>query len=99
MDPTILSIAIPLAAFLLGHFHVLLPAPTPKAPDFPSTFGHGEMVRYLLQQLANLSASTPASPPAPAHPATPAGDLQQVIQQLLAMLEKSLTPPVTPAKP
>ena len=57
MESTILSVALPLAAFLLGHYHVLLPAPAPKAPDFPSTFGHGELVHYLLQQLANLSAS------------------------------------------
>jgi hypothetical protein len=98
MDSTILSIAIPLAAFLLGHFHVLLPAPTPKAPDFPSTFGHGELVRYLLQQLANLSAGSSRNPLTSASPATPSVDLQQVIQQLLAMLEKSLTPPVAPPK-
>jgi hypothetical protein len=99
MDSTILSIAIPLAAFLLGHFHVLLPAPTPKAPDFPSTFGHGELVRYLLQQIANLSAGGATSPLAPANPTTAPVDLQQVIQQLLTMLEKSMTPTVTPPKP
>ena len=99
MESTILSLALPLAAFLLGHFHVLLPAPAPKAPDFPSTFGHGELVRDLLQQLANLSGSGPATPLAPANAATPPVDLQQVIQQLLAMLEKSLTPPAPSPKP
>jgi hypothetical protein len=98
MDSTILSVAIPLAAFLLGHFHVLLPAPTPKAPNFPSTFGHGELIRYLLQQLANLSAGGSTNPLAPANPAAPPVDLQQVIQQLLAMLEKSMMPPLAPPK-
>lgn len=100
----IISLVAPFVTFAIGHFHLLLPAPTPSTPVFPTTLGHGELLRYLAQALANAVNQVPApvAPVVPVTPVTPpAVDLQALLTQLLSLFEKQLvpqTPTVPPTK-
>lgn len=94
---TLISIAVPVASFLLGHFHLLLPAPSSAAPALPTSFGHGELLQYLLKLIASGSVPVvvPNSSPSSSQ------DIVSLLSQLLAVLDKQHAPatPVAPAKP
>lgn len=102
MDPiTITTIAVSVISFLIGHYRLLpfMPAPTPAPPPFPSTFGHGELLAYINQAVSNAlnalnGGAVPVPAPRPVTPPAPQVDLQTLFIQLLALLEKQITPQV-----
>jgi hypothetical protein len=98
-----ISVIVPVATFLAGHFHLLLPPPSSSAPTPPTTIGGGVWIKYLAQELANLmsqSSPTPAPSPAPSPaPVSPGTDWSAVVQQLLSLLEQSIAKQQTPVKP
>ena len=91
MDPlTITTIAISIASFLIGHFHVLpfLPAPTPKPPSLPTSIGHGEILKYLEQLIVNAVSQAQPAPVSPANV-----DINVLLKQLIELIQKQ---PVAP---
>ena len=93
MDPLLMSVLFAVGGYALRHF---LPFSSSKPPVLPTTFGHGELIKYLLQLLAN-SQTSPVPVPSPSQPTSV--DLHQVLMQLLALLEKALIPPSSPLGP
>ena len=101
-----ISLIVPVATFLLGHWHVILPNPLGSGmPALPTGAGQGQVATYLLQLLAHVlssqSAVSPSVPtPVPAQPVQPSqpttGDA--VILKLLSVLEQSIQQPQAPAK-
>ena len=90
MDPLLMSVLFAVGGYALRHF---LPFSSSKPLTPPTTFGHGELIKYLLQLLAN----SPVNPaPVPLSPVSSPVDLHQVLTQLIALLEKALIPPLGP---
>jgi|SRR5579859_1902248 len=92
----IISLVAPFITFAVGHFHLLLPAPTPAV--FPTTFGHGELARYISQAFIDAMSKIQAPTPVPTPTVTPPVDMQALLTQLLSLFEKQLVPPTTPTK-
>jgi hypothetical protein len=98
-----ISLLVPVATFLLGHWHVVLPNPAANGmPPLPTGIGHGQVVNFLLQLLAHTLPQVSPVPSTPTAPVAPAGgsgnDLTPIILKLLTVLEQSLQPQ-TPQPP
>lgn len=101
MDPaTVSTLVIAGVSFLVGHLQ-LIPKllgkqPAPAVP--PATVGHGELLKYLEQLFVNATASAPTTPTVPV---TPGGqvDVNALLAQLVALLEKATIPPTPPVTP
>ena len=91
MDPLLMSVLFAVGGYALRHF---LPFPSSKPPVPPTTFGHGELIKYLLQLLVNSQTIPVPSPPQPT-----SVDFHQVLVQLLALLEKAMIPSSSPLGP
>jgi hypothetical protein len=103
MDPmTITWIAVSVGSLILGHLGILKPLlPSPKPAPLPTTIGHGEILAWLKQELANLIAQQPVAPVSPVGPApAPAIDVHQLLEQIFAFLQAmGLKLPAPPAPP
>lgn len=86
MDPATLSILVTVAS-VVGHFIAtrFLPPASSTPPALPTSVGHGEVIRFLEQLVANAVAKTqPASQPT---------DLLSELEKLIAAaVAKAQTP-------
>ena len=89
MDPLLMSVLFAVGGYALRHF---FPFSSSKPPVLPTTFGHGELIRYLLQLLASSQEKPVPISPLPLVPSVPV-NFDQILAQLLALLEKALIPP------
>jgi hypothetical protein len=104
MDPLTLSLIVAAASFaahLLAARITAKAPPTATDPAFPTTFGHGELVQFIRQEISNAIARSGGSVPVAPVPVAPAPvpvDFQQILTQILALLEKQILP-VAPVAP
>jgi hypothetical protein len=107
LDPITLSIIVTAATFaahLLAARITSKAPPTATDPTFPTTFGHGELIQFIRQEISNAIARS-GGVPIPVAPVTPVAplpipvDFHAILSELIALLAKQIPQPVAPVVP
>lgn len=99
MDPLTLNILLLVGGFLISHLNLLpfIPKPSPKPAPFPTSVGHGELLKFIEQAVVNYLATHPVTPVSP-NSGSPALDVTKLLEQLLALIEKQSVQVTAPVK-